>query len=197
MPLIFLLDTSASTGTYISQLNDSLNRFKADVSRDGQAEGILDAAVIQYSDSPHVLQDIAPVSSMRPTRLITGGNAVFSSSIREALRMTENHIRNCTSAHKPWIILISSSHPADDVTAAAGEIQAMQNAEKLRFMALSVGGQNVSVLRQLTDVVFKLDGTDFAPFFEWVCKCMGAIARTPLGSKPLLPPLEGNVYRIK
>ncbi|MDR2570185.1 MAG: hypothetical protein LBD23_07790 [Oscillospiraceae bacterium] len=194
MLLVFLLDTSVDSALYINQLNDSLNRFKAEVGRDVQASSILDVAVVQYNDSPYVLHDFVPVGSMKPIRLITGGSAVYSQSIREVLRMVESRTRFQTT-HKPWIILISGSNPVDDIAAVAGEIQAVQNVDRLRFMALSVGGRNVTVLKQLTDVVFRLDDTDFAPFFNWIGQCIWAISKISPGEKPQLPPLEGNVYR--
>ncbi|MCL2617736.1 MAG: VWA domain-containing protein [Defluviitaleaceae bacterium] len=195
MPLVFLLDTSAATAPYINQLSACLNRFKADVRLDSKTQSILDVAVVQFSDTCNVLQDFTPVENMRPFRLITSGRALYSDSIREALTMTENRVRSQTNSYKPWVILITGSAPADDITAIAGHVQNMQNSDRLRFMALGVQGYNATALQQLTDVVFKMDGTDFAHFFDWINKCMWAVAQTSPGEKPQLPPLQGNVYR--
>ena len=92
--------------------------------------------------------------------------------------------------------MITGGEPSDDITAAASTLQNMQRAEKLRFMALSCG-YSASTLKILTDVVFRQDGDDFAPFFEWLGKCISAIAKTSPNEKPQLPPLHGNVYRDK
>jgi uncharacterized protein YegL len=195
MPLIFLLDTSASACLYRKQLNDSLNRFKSEVCQDRQAQDILDVAVLQFSDSPAMLQDFAPVGDMRTVRLISGGCSQYAAPIREALQMVEDYTRSKPSAYKPWIVLITGGSPSDDINAVAGEIQGLQRADKLRFMALGVASYNAAALKRLTDVVFRLDGADFAPFFDWISQCMWAIARSVPGEKPQLPQLQGNVYR--
>jgi uncharacterized protein YegL len=194
MPLVFLLETSASTAPYISELNACLNRFKSEVCQDSQTKDILDVAVMQFDDSVNTLQDFAPVGKMKPVRLITSGRASYSKPIREALRMVSSFR---TDTYKPWVILIAGSEPADDITAVAEDIQKMQKADKLRLIALGAEGYDATTLKRLTDVVFRLDGTDFAPFFNWVSKSMWAITQTSPGGKPQLPPLQGNVYRDK
>jgi len=195
MSLIFLLDTSASAVGYVKELNDCLNRFKNEVSRDAPVRDMLDVAVIQFCDNINVLQNRAPVENMKPVRLITGRNAMFSPPIREALRLVRNDNRKNT--YKPWVILITGARPSDDVFAVSYEIQDMQNAEKLRFIALGVENYSPTALKQLTSIVFRQDGNDFSAFFNWICKCMSVIVRTSPMEKPSLPPLEGNVYRDK
>ena len=197
MPLIFLLDTSASTAPHISQLNTSINRFKSEVSQDRQTQDILDVAMIQFDDNINVLQGLTPVGKMKPVRLIGSGNARYSAPIQEALRMVDDYLYAQTNAYKPWIVLISGSRPNDDISAVAGTIQNMQQAEKLRFIALGTGSCDNAVLKRLTDIVFRLDGTDFASFFDWISRSMWAIAQTSPGDKPQLPTLQGNVYRDK
>jgi len=197
MPLVLLLDTSASASPYINELNACLNRFKTSVCQDRQTQDILDVAVMQFGSNLAVLQDFAPVTHMRPVRLITGGSAYYSAPIQEALRMVDEHVKYQSGTYKPWIIFITGSSPVDDISAVAREVQNMQSAEKLRFMVLGVQGYVLAALKQLTDVVFRIDGTDFAPFFDWISKCMWAIAQSAPRDKPQLPPLQGNVYRDK
>ena len=196
MPLMFLLDTSASASPFVGQLTSCLNRFKSEVSQDIQAAGILDVSIIQFNDSPYVLQPYSRVADMKPVRLIAGGNPMYSLAIQEALRMAEDYTRT-NNSYKPWIIFITNGGPADDISAVANKVQSLQQADKLRFMALGTQGYNASALKMLTDVVFRQDGDDFSSFFNWISKCMWAIAKTSPGEKPQLPTLEGNVYRDK
>ena len=195
MPLVFLLDTSTATSSYISQLNNDLNSFKGLVCGDAQAKNILDVAVIQFNDSFYVSQDFAPIEQMPPLRLISGGQAQYSTPTREAIRMAETYSRVKANTYKPWIVLVSGSEPSDNIATVSNELQSVQNAEKLRFIALGAGSYNASALKQLTDIVFRLDGTDFSSFFSWVSRCIGAIARSSPDTKPQLPQLQGNVYR--
>ena len=197
MPLVFLLETSAASGAYIKELNAALNRFKSEVSMNGQAAAILDVAIMQFGDGVDVLQGFAPVANMNPVRLITAGSANFSQSVQQAVQMAENQRNSQSTSYKPWVVLVSGNNPSDDITAVSGMVQNLQQADKLRLMALSVGGQNLTALKQLTDVVFRLDDMDFISFFSWLSGCMGAIAQTSPGEKPQLPQLQGNVYRDK
>ena len=191
MPLIFLLETSAASGAYINELNTALNGFKASVT--GQT--ILDTAIIQFGEHVDVLQNFKTVANMNPVRLITAGGANFSYAVQQAVQMAENYKISQNASYKPWIVLISGGNPIDDISTACTTIQNLQQADKLRFMALSVGGYNLPYLKQLTDVVFRLDNMDFASFFSWIAGCMAAIALTQPSEKPQLPQLQGNVYR--
>ena len=180
---------------HINQLNAALNGFKGDIARDRAAQDILDVAVVQFSEDFNILQDFIPIANLNPLRLIAGSSANYSVAIHEALKMADAKTRYGGSSHKPWIVLIASAAPADDISAVTSEVQGLQGADKLRFMALSADGGNSASLKQLTDVVFRINDTNFVPFFGWISQCMGAIARTKPGEKPQLPNLEGNVYR--
>ena len=197
MPLVFLLDTSASVAPHIGQLNTALNRFKTEVSQDGQAQNVLDVATIQFGDDFNVLQNFAPIGSMKPVRLMSSGHACYSAAIQEALRMTDDALRNQANTYKPWIVLITGSRPTDDISTVASAIKQRQQSDKLRFMALGYQGYDSGTLKTLTDVVFRQEGDDFTSFFDWISKCMWAIAKTMPGEKPQLPTLQGNVYREK
>ena len=97
--------------------------------------------------------------------------------------------------YKPWIILVTDGEPLDNIDAVAQEVHAAQAEGKVRFIALGCGNYNSAALKKLTDVVFRLEGTDFSSFFNWVAKSMRAVSTTAPGEKPPLPPLEGNVFR--
>jgi uncharacterized protein YegL len=194
MPLIFLLDASASALPFTNQLTASLNSFKGEAQKDIQIKNILDVAIVQYNDNYNILQDFVPIERMTPVRFISNGQANYSSAIRETLRMAETRSRSADT-YKPWIVFVSCGEPSDNIAAISNEIKNAQNADRLRFIALGAGDYNSSALKQLTDVVFRLDGADFSPFFGWVSQCMGAIARSSPGTKPQLPQLQGNVYR--
>ena len=200
MALVFVLDISYSMeGPPITQLNAGLNRFKAEVCQDKQTRDILDVAVIQFNGSYSVVQDFVPIEYMDHMQLVADGSTKFTGPIREALRMVDErsrfYRRSGSEPYKPWIIMVTDGEPLDNIDAVAGEIQAMQNEGKVRFIALGVGDYNSASLKKLTDVVFRMDGTDFTSFFNWVGKSMRSVSTTAPGEKPPLPPLEGNVFR--
>ena len=200
MALVFVLDVSNSMdGPPIDQLNEGLNRFKEEVCRDKQTRDILDVAIIQFNNNYEVVQDFVPIEYMDPVQLVAEGTTNFSEPIREALRMVDErsrlYRRSGTEPYKPWILLVTDGAPLDDISAVVQEVTDMQNAGKVRFIALGVGDYDSITLKRLTDVVFRMDGTDFSSFFNWVGKSMRSVSQSSPGEKPPLPPLEGNIYR--
>ena len=200
MALVLVLDTSYSMdGVAIRQLNEGINRFKAEVCLDKQTRDILDVAVVWFNDSFGVLQDFTPIEYMDHIQLEADGGTYFTGPIREALKMIDErsrfYRRSGSEPYKPWIIFVTDGEPLDNIDAVALEVQAAQNLGKVRFIALGVGDYNSASLKKLTDVVFRLDSTDFTAFFNWVAKSMRSVSVTAPGEKPQLPPLEGNVFR--
>ena len=200
MALVFVLDVSASMqGRPIAQLNDGFNRFKTEVCKDKQTRDILDVAVIQFNDDFEVAQDFVPIEYMEPIQLAASGGTKYTDAIREALRMADErsrfYRRSGTEPYKPWIILVSDGAPLDKIDAVAAEVSEMQDSGKARFIALGVGDYDSATLKRLTDVVFRMEGTDFTSFFNWVGKSIRTVSTTAPGEKAPLPPLEGNVYR--
>lgn len=195
MPLIFLLDASALASPYINQLTSGLNGFKKELCQDSHVKNALEVAIVQFNDGFDVLQNFAPIEKLNPVRLIAGGQANYGAATQKAIQMAEAHPHYPTDTYKPWVVLISFSDPSDNVAAISSEIKNAQSADKLRFIALGAGNYNSSSLKQLTDVVFRLDGDDFSAFFSWISQCMGVITRSTPGTKPRLPQLQGNVYR--
>ena len=200
MALIFVLDVSYSMdGLPIDQLNEGLNRFKTEVCQDKQTRDILDVAVIKFNDDHKVVQDFVPIEYMDYIQLEADGGTKFTQPIQEALRMADErsrfYRRSGSEPYKPWIILVTDGEPLDSIDAVAMEINNAQNDGKVRFIALGVGNYDSNTLKKLTDVVFRMDGTDFTSFFNWVGKSMRSVSTTAPGEKPPLPPLEGNVFR--
>ena len=200
MALVFVLDVSYSMdGPPIYQLNAGLNRFKSEVCLNKQTRDILDVAIIQFNDTFQVVQNFIPIEYMPHIQLECKGGTRYTEPIREALKMAEErsrfYKRSGTEPFKPWIIMVTDGAPLDDVRQIADEVRAAQNSEKLRFIALGVGDYDPRALALMTDVVFRMEGTDFTSFFDWVNKSMRSVSVTAPGEKPKLPSLEGNVYR--
>ena len=200
MALVFVLDVSYSMdGPPIEQLNMGLNRFKEEVCRDKQTRDVLDVAIIRFSNNHEVVQDFVPIEYMDHVNLLAEGTTNYTEPIREALHMADErsrfYRRSGTEPYKPWIILVTDGAPLDDITDVAREVTEMQDAGKARFIALGVGDYDSATLKRLTDVVFRMEGTDFTSFFDWVGKSMRSVSTTAPGEKAPLPPLEGNVFR--
>ncbi|MCL2577936.1 MAG: VWA domain-containing protein [Defluviitaleaceae bacterium] len=200
MALVFVLDISHSMrGAAIKQLNEGLNRFKDEVCRDKQTKDILDVAIIEFNDEYKVVQPFVPIEFMNPVKLEASGPTKFTGPIREALKMVDErsrfYRRSGSEPYKPWILLVTDGGPLDDITEVTKEVWDMQEDGKVRFIALGVGGYHAASLKKLTDIVFRMEGTDFTSFFDWVGKSMRSVSTTAPGEKPPLPTLEGNITR--
>jgi len=196
MLLVILLDASNSGVICIDQMASGLNKFISDSGKDGKVLCSLDLAVIQFAESYGVINDF---STLANTSIVQqqSTNSSYCAPIREALRMVDEYSRNNAKIYKPWVVLISTSEPADDISAVTGDIQSLQSSDKLRFMALGVLDYDAISLKRLTDVVFQQKGMDFTDFFDWLCRSVKIIVRSKPGEKPQLPPLQGSVYRDK
>ena len=199
IPLVFVIDTSSDTASYLGELNNELNKFKAAMSADSLTNAVLEVAIIQFGERHSLIQNFTGVQYMGQVGFAPSAiqNAAYEPPIREALRLVGELGRSQGTKHKPWVVLIGGSSPVDDISSVAGEIKSAQSFDALRFIALGVDKCNFEALNRLTDVVFRQDGTSFVSFFDWLCGCARAISQTPLGQKPQLPNLKGNVYRDK
>ena len=197
MLLIFLLDTSIGAAAYFNHLIINLSLFIMDVNADSIAKDLFDMAIIRFSDSIDVLEDLPDVTDPEAAQLLTGGDASYSAPIRAALSMIEEYSGTYINSYKPWVIMITTGEPTDDITAVSQELKNIQSADKARFMTLGVLDYDSTKLKMLTDVVFRQKGTDFTSFFEWLSNCIKVIVRTAPDEKPQLPPLTGDVYRDK
>lgn len=197
MPIIFLIDTSASGAPYINQLFINFNKFIMDLNTEIIIKNTLDMAIIEFNENYNMLHHLSEITNLKISPFTSNGNAYFSTPIREALKMAEDYKHHHVNSYKPWVVLITSSEPSDDISEIAIKLQQVQADDKLRFMVLGVMDCKSEALKKLTDVVFRQKGIDFTSFFEWISKCIKAIIRTIPGDKPQLPSLEGNVYRDK
>jgi len=195
MQLIILLDVSISSLSCMNQLTDGLSRFAADVGKDNKTRDLLDLVVIPYGERYSVIDGISNLTRANTIQPQPNGYACYSNAIREALRLTETYSRAHTHIHKPWIVMISTGAPVDSTSGVAAEVQSSQSAGKFRFIALGAVDSNAATLKAFTDIVIRQKGVDFSDFFGWLCNCVRVIVRTPPSEKPLLPNLDGNVYR--
>lgn len=182
MALAFLLDTSGSMGgDPIRDLNAGLNKFKAEVCKDKQTRDILDVAIIEFNSTHRVVQDWAPVEYMEEVNLAAEGGTEMSPAIENALDMVNERSKfyksSGTVPYKPWVLLISDGASTDDIASVVKRIKEMEENGKVSFCSLGVEGYDSKVLHRLCgNKVFKLSGTDFTSFFDWVNKSMRSVS---------------------
>lgn len=207
MALLFLVDTSGSMGmqipgTYsspIMELNNALNRFKAQVCSDEHTKDILDVAIVEFNNEYRVVQEFSPVEYMKPVELQPYGATYMNGALEVAINMvTERsrfYRRSGAEPYKPWIVLISDGAPMDQsLDAMVQKINSLVEDEKLAFWSLAVEGADMEVLHRLSGKrVLKLEGYDFAGFLDWTTKSMRAVSVSSPGERVKGQPLPSTV----
>jgi uncharacterized protein YegL len=198
MACLFLLDTSGSMeGDPIRELNEGLNRFKDQVCNDDITKKVLDIAIVEFNDSPNIIQDFIPIEYMAPVDLTAGGYTNMAPAITLAIELVTNRSRfyklSGAQPYKPWIIMVSDGN-GGNVDEVANTIHELEKDKKLKFFSLGVEGYDPKVLHQLSgEKVMKLKGYDFTGFFDWVHKSMRNVSVTAPGETPKGEPLPVNV----
>lgn len=196
MALLFLIDVSGSMSevipgtrsTPIQELNEALNRFKAEVCTDEHTKDILDVAIVTFSLEYNVIQEFSPIEYMKPVELTAYGPTYMNEALDVAINMVTERSRfyrmSGAEPYKPWIVLISDGEPFDSVKEMAKKINDLVDQEKLAFWSLAVEGANLEVLHQLSGRrVLKLKGYDFSGFLDWANKSMRAVSQSSPGEK--------------
>ena len=197
MLLVFLLDTSASAAPHIGRMFSGLNSFITQINADSAARSALDMVVVQFSDDVGFIDDLSGLANASVPEPSAQGATNYSAPIREAMSITGEYAAAHAQVYKPWVIMITSAAPSDDITDITAQVQDAQKAGKLRFMTLGVADYDSDALKKLTDIVFRLKGTDYTSFFDWVRESIKLIVRSSPDEKPQLPQLTGDVYRDK
>lgn len=198
MACLLILDTSGSmSGQPINELNIGLNKFKAEVCQDKTTRDVLDIAIIQFNDSPEVVQEFVPIEYMQAVNLTAGGGTNMEPAITMAIQMVNErsrfYRRSGTEPYKPWIIMISDGF-GGNVDNIANTIHEMEEKQKLKFFSLGVEGYDPAVLHQLSgEKVMKLKNYDFTSFFDWVNKSMRSVSVSSPSEKPKGVQLPENV----
>lgn len=197
MALLFLVDTSGSMNAQIlgtnsspiRELNNALNRFKAQVCMDEHTKDILDVAIVEFNDEYRVVQEFSPIEYMKPVELQAYGPTYMNGALEVAINMVTDrsrfYRRSGAEPYKPWIVLISDGAPMDEsIDEMARKVNTLVEEEKLAFWSLAVEGADLEVLHKLSGRrVLKLDGYDFAGFLDWANKSMRAVSQSSPGEK--------------
>lgn len=204
MALLFLLDTSGSMGapimgnrtTPINELNNAMNRFKAEVCRDEHTKDILDVAVVEFNSEYRVVQEFSPVEYLNPVELQAYGMTYICKPLDVALDMVTDrsrfYRRSGAEPYKPWVVIITDGMAMDDnqsMQAMIRKANEMVESEKVAIWSLVVGdaADDPNVLKMLHQFcgkrVLKLEGYDFTGFLDWANKSMRAVSQSSPGDK--------------
>ena len=137
--------------------------------------------------------------------LSTKGTTKLVDGVREAMSLVEarkNWYKETGQPYlRPWIILITDGAPDDDqdVRGLASEIERATKNKKFVFLPIGVQDADMYSLNQIAGYTknsssnwvkmhpMKLQGLQFADFFQWVSASMSVVAASKDGDKVNLP----------
>ena len=200
-PCVLLLDVSGSmAGQPINELNEGIQLFWQEVSKDPLASKRVEVAVVTFSDDVEVVQDFATIENSQPPVLEAGGATAMGSGILTALDMLRNrkevYRRNGISYYRPWIFLITDGAPTDPQEVMQQAAQAIQQEEAKKgvaFFAVGVKGADMRMLATLSKErqPLKLKGLAFRELFLWLSASMQRVSSSKVEDKVDLPSPQG------
>ncbi|RRB02051.1 vWA domain-containing protein [Larkinella rosea] len=198
---VLVLDVSGSMGGEpIRQLNQGLQEFHQEVTKDFLASQRLEVSIVTFGSSVKCIQDPALVGNFEMPTLSISGSTKLVDGVRLAADMVENRkewYRNTGQNYfRPMIVLITDGEPDgdQDVKGLSTQIRQANDSKKFTFWALGVQGYNHQKLSQIcppNTPPLSLAGYKFSEFFKWLSNSIGIITKSAEGERLLLPPVSG------
>lgn len=197
-PCVLLLDTSGSMqGAPIEALNDGLQTFRDDLSRDELAKKRVEVAIISFDNQIKVVQDFVTADQFESPLLTAQGQTNMGSAINYALDMIaarkSEYRNNGITYYRPWVFMITDGEPQGEsneiVEQAAQRIHEEEVNKRVAFFAVGVEGANMQRLTQIVErTPVKLRGLDFREMFIWLSASMQRVSHSKIDEQVALPP---------
>lgn len=197
-PCVLLLDTSGSMqGDPIKALNQGLQAFKDDLSRDPLASRRVELAVVTFDSHVKVVQDFVTADQFQPPRLSAQGATHMGSGIHKALEIIQarkdQYNANGITYYRPWVFMITDGEPQgepeDVVKQATSRIHDDEAKKRVAFFAVGVVNAKMDRLSQIVvRQPVKLIGLNFVEMFVWLSRSTQAVSHSQVDDQVALPP---------
>lgn len=198
-PCILLLDTSGSmSGEPIKALNEGLQTFKNDLTKNELAQKRVEVAVIAFDSEVKVVEHFTTADQFEVPILTAQGLTHMGVAINQALDLLaerkSEYQDNGVAYYRPWIFLITDGSPQGEtpeaIEKAVERLKEEENKRRVAFFAVGVEGADMDSLR--TIVVrepVKLNGLNFTEMFIWLSNSMQRVSQSRPGEQVPLSPV--------
>ncbi|MBQ2849849.1 MAG: VWA domain-containing protein [Thermoguttaceae bacterium] len=173
LPVYLLLDTSGSmSGEPIQAVANGICTFGQAISSDPYALETMHVGVITFDSEAKEVVPLTEAAQFQPPTLVASGCTELGAALRLVKQCAERDVKKSTSAKRDWkplVFILTDGGPTDDWQ------QGLQEFNQYKWgtvVACAAGaGADDSVLRQITNNVVYLSGTDadsLKAFFKWV-----------------------------
>ena len=196
---MLVLDVSSSMGGQpISELNEAVRRFVAEVQEDEFASQAIELGIVTFGADVcvslpitpvHLITEVAPLEASGLTPM---GLAV-EASLQALTARKEEYQRTGTSYYQPWLVLMSDGEPNDAWQATAARCQQFSAERKLVVMPVGIGDNaELAILGAFSHRPAKpLAGLRFREFFQWLSASMSRVSQSTPGVAVSLPSSGG------
>lgn len=174
LPVYLLLDTSGSmSGEPIEAVKNGVQVLISTLRQDPYALETAFLSVITFDSSVRQIIPLTDLASFQMQEISASGGTSLGEGLRVLAQCIDREVAKSTTEKKgdwkPLIFLMTDGSPTDDWQSGLAEFQGQRPG---MIVACAAGaGADTSALKQITDVVVKLDTADSATikaFFKWV-----------------------------
>ncbi|MFZ1963527.1 MAG: VWA domain-containing protein [Roseiarcus sp.] len=199
LPCVLLLDGSGSMGDSgaIDELNAGVRLLETELKKDDIASQRVQLLVIRFGGDGNVevLSDWTDAMSFNAPQLTAEGLTPMGGAVRLGLQKLEEqktrYRTNGIAFNRPWMFLITDGEPTDDDwRQAASQCRAAEQADKLIFFGIGVGGgADLSKLGEFSArKPVRLQGLKFRELFLWLSRSTSSASKQAPGSNVQLAP---------
>lgn len=176
LPVYLILDTSGSMmGEPIEAVKNGVQLLVSTLRQDPYALETAYLSVIGFGSSASVLVPLTELSAFQPPALAASG----TTSLGEALKLLGTRIdaevgrttADTKGDWKPLVFLMTDGSPTDDWKAGLADLRTRKTGAIIACAAGPGAGAAESVLKEITEIVVRLDTADsgtIKAFFKWV-----------------------------
>lgn len=203
-PCILLLDTSGSmSGEPIKALNEGLQTFKDDITKNDLAQKRVEVAVISFDSEVNVVENFVTADQFEVPVLTAQGLTRMGDAINKALDLLQErksaYRDNGIPYYRPWVFMITDGSPQGEapeaIDKAKQRVKEEEDNRRVAFFAVGVEGADLDSLRQIiVREPVKLQGLNFREMFLWLSNSMQQVSQSRPGEQvPLSPVGWGSV----
>ena len=200
---ILLLDVSGSmTGKPIQRVNDAIQGFKDEVSRDRLTALRAEIAIVAFNHMVNIVQDFVTVRDFKPPVLTASGGTKIAGAINRALRMVDQRKKdyraNSIGYYRPIILLLTDGYPqhdtAEEIAEATKRIAEEEAGRRVAFFAFGVEGANMAMLAKIATAErppLLVEEAQIGDIFQWLANSVSVISTSQPGERLTLPTPPG------
>ena len=203
-PCILLLDTSGSmSGEPIKALNEGLQTFKDDITKNELAQKRVEVAVISFDSEVNVVENFVTADQFEVPILTAQGLTRMGDAINKALDVLQerklSYRDNGIPYYRPWVFMITDGsaqgEAPESIDKAKQRVKEEEDNRRVAFFAVGVEGADLDSLRQIiVREPVKLQGLNFREMFLWLSNSMQQVSQSRPGEQvPLSPVGWGSV----